>query len=339
MTVTSRVTQIVMSYLYQHNLLVRTMNNRCSKRPLHVCNSSHENHYIEETLPSIHSSMQGDTELLLLRSKLEDDQGLERCQKRMRNNVIGEGEQSDINRSRDEAFSLFHQLTQRAPQFEDTDSTAIQQQQQQQQQQPAIQESSPPTWWRQQQRRVQRSTDHQTNFCRICQKPYVPNYHTDTNRTDPVLYTDQQQNHSHFTKGFTRNGDTICSRTLLSYFPLMLVKKEDDETKPPPGATTIVTEYHSGCSVELEDWNQCQYCDRMDFCSQCVVQTCTLCLYQFCSFCRTINMDGQVQCIDCCRIQRSSVTPTMSRSSPLPEQRQRVSVNSSAESTDEMQLD
>jgi hypothetical protein len=159
-------------------------------------------------------------------------------------------------------------------------------------------------WWVQQ-RHVSApppTRQRSTTTCRICQRRYVRQQNHDTNTPS---------NDTHFTTtnytnniSFPNSNGSNNAKTLLSYFPLKSGLTDNDK-KPHSIASNIKEQQ---LPVETKNSNnanssgiasRCHFCEHDDFCSHCLVQPCTTCSYQFCYFCRTIQQNGDVQCIDC----------------------------------------
>ena len=176
--------------------------------------------------------------------------------------------------------------------------------------------SKPPSipWWIQQQQQrsvsapptIPRST---AATCRICQRQYVGqppmhdiNHDASTNDTNSSF-----SNNNCARKVVSSPRSNHSTKTLLSYFPLKSILADND--KKPRSISSPTKEQHRD-TRNNNDTNhnrnnigvtptRCRFCERDDFCRQCPPQACTTCFHHFCYFCRTLQQNGEIQCIDC----------------------------------------
>jgi hypothetical protein len=161
-------------------------------------------------------------------------------------------------------------------------------------------------WWIQQRHTsAPHTSQRSTTTCRICQRRYVGPQNHDTNV--PSNGTNFTTTNTTKNMASPNSNSSYNTKTLLSYFSLKSGPPDND--KKPRSITSNTKEQQ----LETKNSNnviasRCHFCEHDDFCSHCLVQPCTTCSYQFCYFCRTIQQNGDVQCIDCYSDRNSNKT-------------------------------
>ena len=170
--------------------------------------------------------------------------------------------------------------------------------------------SKPPSvpWWIQQRQiSAPPMTSQQTvetwQTCRVCRRVYtgqqVPSTHAGTNETNSattISYTKHTTN-----SNLNNNAST---NTLLSYFPLKSTLVDNDKKPRSISFNTMEqlnkrNDSNHNTVNNIGSTSQCHFCEYDNFCGHCPLQSCTTCSHPFCSFCRTVQQNGDVQCIDC----------------------------------------